>query len=354
MKVEVTYRVPALEQALRSIIALKPSGAAEHLTPCLIGPTGAGKTSRAQSLARGLPMVRLLLGTMMAEDVLGLPRVRGGRTIWALPEWFDSEKPICLFLDELDKAKPEVLSTVLTLLAERRIRQHTLHPASIVIAAMQPVDPAVWLADETGRALSARLVFLPVQYDWQWLEGQLGINLAGLPNQEIRLPVLPFPSTRQVSWLVQWDRANYKKIPADVRDLVWYGVLTKEWADELRGRLDSSVPMSPEDVVRTLNEDPSRVSKLSVGELVALSADTLHHGTPAVWEEAIVKVWTEGTQDEAEAYLSSAYNELVSRIGTQGELEIAAGHPEEEVAAALNRAAVRIAKVWKARRDKKE
>jgi hypothetical protein len=252
-------------------------------------------------------------------------------------------------LDELDKAKPETLSTVLTLLAERRIRQHKLHPDSVVVAAMQPVDVSVWLADETCRALSARLIFLPVPYDWGWLERQLGVNLSGLPNHDIRLPVLPVPSARQVSWLIQWDRANRTRVAPEVRDMVWHGAMHKDWATDIRQRLEASTPVTAREVVEALNEDPARTSKLSIGELVALAADTLHHGVPEVWEEALVRVWVDGTQDEAEAYLSSAYNEIVARMGDKGELDIAAGRPEEEVAAALNRAAVRIAKAWRAR-----
>lgn len=343
-----------VQQKLEMVLSVRPGGAAERIAPALIGPTGSGKTSRVLQYAasRGLPVVRLLLGTMLPEDVLGLPRVVGGKgaykTVWSLPDWAAKavERPHVIFLDELDKARPEVLSTVLTLLAERRVRDISLHHGTEIVAAMQPVDRSAWLADETGRAISARLCYIPVTYDWGHFDP---IDLSGLPVPPVPVsPILDHPSPRQVSWAIQairtWMSAGHEQ--GDITNILHTGLLG-EWARLVVARvMAADAPLlTPKDIVMSLVRDPERVENVDIPTLLQISSDVWLHGSPEVLRRVLIRVWTKGTKDDAETFLRLGWQGIHS-AAHEGEVEILPGSTEDQVAEAIEDAAREIAKVW--------
>ena len=344
----------ALDRAVEIIVRTPPTNGGARLIPCLIGPTGAGKTARVRQFADrvGLPVRRLLLGTMLPEDVLGLPKVTGNQTRWSVPEW--ATAPCVLFLDELDKARPDVLSTVLTLLAERRVRDLELPQDTIIIAAMQPVEPETWLSDETGRALSARLVFLPVTADLAYINRHYRLDLSGLALDEApALPVLPRPSLRQIDWICHALRLH-SAAPADVMAMLWAGIFAEPYIAELQARIEAQAVhvLTGEAVIKRLNEKPDLLANLSIPELAGLAPDVLQHGTPDTWERVIYRVWVEGGPDDAQAFLRQGYDGLVARLDESNSIEVAAGAPTEDVVNAINRVTRRIADTWLDRRKK--
>ncbi|MEM4167813.1 MAG: AAA family ATPase [Candidatus Caldarchaeum sp.] len=136
--------------------------------PALIGFTGSGKTRTVNKIAEelNLPIRNLLLGTMLPEDILGLPKATKTETNWTVPDWAKDciKQPCLIFMDELDKANSSCLSAVLTLMTDLQIRNIKLHPQTKIIAAMQPVDET-FLSDQTGEAICARVIFFPMPYD---------------------------------------------------------------------------------------------------------------------------------------------------------------------------------------------
>lgn len=181
--------------------------------PCLVGPHGEGKTSRVIQLARKLdkPLVRLLLSTKLPEDSGGYPRpddqqgVMRFLPIAALRML--TERPGILLLDELDKPRPEVLGTVLSLLTERQVTEELrLHPRTHIICAMQPAED--WLEDtpSTRDALASRLLWIPIHRTYEHVSSKWGI-----PNNElvdafgkegdVKYYVAP-SSSRTIDWLL--------------------------------------------------------------------------------------------------------------------------------------------------------
>lgn len=88
----------------------------------------------------GMPVIALFLGQMSDPgDLIGLPNKdeKTGKTEFMPPYWFPIDnKPIVLFLDELNRARPEVLQTIMDLALNRKLAGKNLPKGSRIIAAV--------------------------------------------------------------------------------------------------------------------------------------------------------------------------------------------------------------------------
>ncbi len=108
----------------------------------LVGDHGIGKSEILTAFfnEKGMDVIALFLGQMSDPgDLLGLPRKdeKTGRTEFMPPYWFPVEgRPVCLFLDELNRARPEVLQTVMDLVLNRKLAGRALPEGSRIISAV--------------------------------------------------------------------------------------------------------------------------------------------------------------------------------------------------------------------------
>src|SRR5262245_7533845 len=96
----------------------------------LLSAPAIGKSDTVIQAAResGLPC-RSLLGTQIApEDVSGIPRIVGERSVFCPPRILlpENPEPFCLFLDELPACTPDIQKAFYSLLLERRLGEHPL------------------------------------------------------------------------------------------------------------------------------------------------------------------------------------------------------------------------------------
>lgn len=88
----------------------------------------------------GMSVIPLFLGQMSDPgDLIGLPNKdeKTGKTEFMPPYWFPVDgKPIVLFLDELNRARPEVLQTIMDLALNRKLAGKHLPEGSRIIAAV--------------------------------------------------------------------------------------------------------------------------------------------------------------------------------------------------------------------------
>src|SRR3974377_949936 len=93
-----------------------------------LSPPGDGKSDVVRQAATDAKLpCKSLLGTQIApEDVSGVPRIVGERSVFCPPRILLPEKPepFCLFLDELPACTPDVQKAFYSLLLERRLAAH--------------------------------------------------------------------------------------------------------------------------------------------------------------------------------------------------------------------------------------
>lgn len=140
----------------------------------LVGDKGIGKSSILTSYfeSRGMKVVSLFLGSMSdVGDILGLPRIdeKTGRTIFIPPYWWSDTEPICLFLDELNLAKNEILSAIQDLTLNRTLAGRRLPEGSRVVAAVNDGDKFDGFLTDLSPALVSRfniVNFKPTAAEW--------------------------------------------------------------------------------------------------------------------------------------------------------------------------------------------
>ena len=112
----------------------------------LTGRHGIGKSQILTKYfeAQGVTVKTLFLGQMSDPgDLLGLPNKdeETGKTTFMPPYWFPIDgKPIVLFLDELNRARPEILQTVMDLVLNRKLAGRALPEGSRIISACNDGD----------------------------------------------------------------------------------------------------------------------------------------------------------------------------------------------------------------------
>jgi len=323
------------------------------LIPIFYGPSGSGKTWRAKALFEELKQevpdlvwARMLPGTMLPEEVLGLPKVTQTKTVWTAPDWAVGHDPVFLFVDELDKARPETLGGLLTLFAEGRIRDRLLPRGSMILGAMQPVNRAEWLADETGEAIGARLMYIPLQYDWRWLEDHCGLGsgaLDFLPSPKKPAPPLTeTPSPRQIEYCL----AMLSELP-EAAEAFLPGILPEQFINPLKEAKGKGVTLTPKALLETLQEKPDLVERLSVAELMAILPESWFTTTSLmtrIYKEVLIR----GSADDIKAAQKSIYEYLRAKCDEGGgECEIFPGQDDpEELARDLNEMAREVGQVW--------
>lgn len=130
---------------------------------------------------RGMKVVSLFLGQMSDPgDLIGLPHKdeKSGRTEFMPPYWFPVDgKPIVLFLDELNRARPEVLQTIMDLALNRKLAGKKLPEGSILISAVN--DGEEYQLTDLDPALVSRFniyTFMPTIAEWLLWANENGLD----------------------------------------------------------------------------------------------------------------------------------------------------------------------------------
>ena len=149
----------------------------------LVGKHGIGKSEiiTRHFEDQGIPVIALFLGQMSDPgDLIGLPNKdeATGKTEFMPPYWFPmDDKPVVLFLDEMNRARPEILQSVMDLSLNRKLAGRSLPEGSRVIAAVN--DGEEYQLTDLDPALVSRFnvyYFSPTVGEWLFWAKQHGID----------------------------------------------------------------------------------------------------------------------------------------------------------------------------------
>jgi len=136
------------------------------------GAPGIGKSSIVENFAAelGMDCVSLLGSQLAPEDIIGVPKIEDGKSVFCPPKQIARDEPYCLFLDELNACSHEVQKAFYSLIQDRRIGEYHLPKGSIVIGAgNRTQDNAI--VKTMSSALINRMVHIQLRASHKdWLE----------------------------------------------------------------------------------------------------------------------------------------------------------------------------------------
>ena len=149
----------------------------------LMGKHGIGKSQILEKFftEKGCKVVSLFLGQMSDPgDLIGIPHKNEetGHTEFMPPYWFPTDDtPVVLFLDELNRARPEVLQTIMDLALNRKLAGRSLPAGSRIISAVNNGEE--YQLTDLDPALVSRFniyEFVPSVQDWLLWANKNGID----------------------------------------------------------------------------------------------------------------------------------------------------------------------------------
>lgn len=149
----------------------------------LRGDHGIGKSQVVRQIGRliesneklMMPFIDQRLSQKTEGDMIGLPSTDGEVTRFNPPDWVKRAcvEPCILFLDEINRATPEVMQAAFQLVLDRELNGWQLHPKTRVYSAIN--SSAAYTVNEMDPALLDRfwaIDLTPTHQDWlTWAEG---------------------------------------------------------------------------------------------------------------------------------------------------------------------------------------
>lgn len=138
-----------------------------NVATMIVGHHGVGKSQAVAQYAKenNLEFIDLRLGTQDVGDLLGLAEfVRNKETgeieatKFMRPDWFpvDPNSKGIIFMDEINRARRDVLQAVFQLVLDKKLHRYTLPPGWSVIGAMNPNTDDYIVTDISDKAFMDR------------------------------------------------------------------------------------------------------------------------------------------------------------------------------------------------------
>ena len=263
----------------------------------LKGSHGIGKSTILTDYytAKGMKVVTFFLGQMSDPgDLIGLPNKdeATGKTLFMPPYWFPTDgKPIVLFLDELNRARPELLQAVMDLVLNKVLAGKSLPKGSIIMAAVNDGDE--YTVNELDPALVSRFnvyEFKPSFTDWiSWAEYS-GVDkrvvnflqqdpswLDGIPNIEGDEPCGLTKSPDRRAWKKVSDYIqSHSELSAIDRKAI-AGIIGDVAMAQFVNSFSAPADVTPKDILSSFDEAYPTLVHMRQMELATLAKATLRY-----------------------------------------------------------------------------
>ena len=264
----------------------------------LVGKHGIGKSEIISQFYRqhlNIPVIPFFLGQMSDPgDLIGLLHKdeASGRSVFLPPYWWPApDRAVVLFLDELNRARPEILQAVQDLTLNKTLAGKTLPPGSRVIAAVNAgeeyqlteLDPALvsrfnlyefaptvedWLLWASKRDVDPRILTF-VQEHPEYLDGDnpdadAAIATAGL---------LKTPDRR--AWAKVSDFVRNHEELEDIHFKLIAGMVGSRASLDFRQSLATQRGLSPEQLLLQFSRHRSKLKTMEIQDFASLNERAL-------------------------------------------------------------------------------
>ncbi len=213
---------------LKQIVRIAGLNGPRYGVPTWISRPQFGKTWNKRELAKlwGYRFVVINPALDLPEDEGGFPLVRDNQIVYSRPAFLpDTDEPVWILVDEVDKCRRELQVSLLTLFAERRIRDFYLKDNWMLSACMN--EPRI----EMEPALIERMLIMPFdQYPTFTSSTMNRVNKRWLPSDvKCRIPERD-GSARGSAWrLDAWCQTQEWRTP-EIREIIVRGLLNEQQA----------------------------------------------------------------------------------------------------------------------------
>ncbi len=194
------------------------------------GAPGVGKSSLVEQFADSvaMPCVSLLGSQLAPEDLIGVPQIVEGRSVFCPPRMIARDEPYLLFVDELNACSFEVQKAFYSLINDRRLGEYSLPDGSVVVGAgNRAQDQAI--VKSMSSALMNRMLHVELRPSArEWLQWARDANvhhwvLSYIETRPDHLFVAP-PKTEETfstprSWHLLSDALHAYGAELDARDV---------------------------------------------------------------------------------------------------------------------------------------
>ncbi len=260
----------------------------------LFGRHGIGKSEILTGFfkRRDMEVVAFFLGQMSDPgDLIGLLHKdeATGRSVFLPPFWWPADgRPIVLFLDELNRARPEILQSIHELALNKTLAGKRLPEGSIVIAAVNEGDE--YQITDLDPALVSRFnlyEFAPTVEDWLLWADEHGVDprvLAFIQRHHLHLDgeseidedlvtahagLIKLPDRR--AWVKASDFLTPLDRLEDVHFKILAGIVGVPAALAFRKSLTRGQAVSPEELLLRFGHFRKKLGKLPLQDLVLLN-----------------------------------------------------------------------------------
>lgn len=302
----MAIRIDARE--LRDLLRLTPP----NQNILLAGKHGIGKSQIITDYydrERGLPVIAFFLGQMSDPgDLIGLLHKdeTDGRSVFLPPYWWPvGGEPVVLFLDELNRARPELLQAVQDLALNRTLAGKRLPEGSIVVAAVNEGEE--YQLTDLDPALVSRFnvyEFAPTVEDWLVWAADAGIDervidfiqrhhehldgvAATAEEYTVTAGLIKTPDRR--AWVKVSDFVRPHQVLEELHIKIIAGMVGSQAALAFRQAQAARMGVSAEDVLLRLGRVRAKVADLALQDLVVLNEQIMLYINSGSYPEAKVE-----------------------------------------------------------------